>query len=128
MHYISSTDVNECLYNPCQHNSPCSNTPGSYRCDCSPGWTGQNCDSGMCVHDHYVKWVKINSQLILQKLPSKSTFLVEKKKKKWALNVWNIVINNTYIIFNDYLVELYAVLLWQTHSDKIMCYVPFKYL
>lgn len=82
MHYISSTDVNECLYNPCQHNSPCSNTPGSYRCDCSPGWTGQNCDSGMCVHDHYVKWVKINSQLILQKLPSKSTFLVEKKKKK----------------------------------------------
>lgn len=53
-----SIDVNECLYNPCQHNSPCSNTPGSYRCDCSPGWTGQNCDSGMCVHDHYVKWVK----------------------------------------------------------------------
>lgn len=52
----------------------------------------------------------------------------KEEKKRWALNVWNIVINNTYIIFNDYLVELYAVLLWQTHSDKIMCYVPFKYL
>lgn len=30
----------------------------------------------------------------------------KEEKKKWALNVWNIVINNTYIIFNDYLVEL----------------------
>lgn len=41
----------------------------------------------------------MNSRLILQKLPSKNTFLVEKKKKN--MNVWNIVIKNAYIIFND---------------------------
>lgn len=52
----------------------------------------------------------------------------KEEKRQWVMNVWYIVKNNTCIILNDYLVELYALLLWQIHSDKIMCYVPFKYL
>lgn len=44
------------------------------------------------------------------------------------MNVQNIVINNTFNIFNDYLVELYAVLLWKIHFDKIMGYIRLNYL
>lgn len=39
-------DINECLQNPCKNLSPCTNSPGSYSCACSPQWSGQNCDIG----------------------------------------------------------------------------------
>lgn len=51
-------DIDECQYGPCQHNSVCSNALGGYRCDCTQGWTGQNCESGkfkFCVqHMQYI--------------------------------------------------------------------------
>ena len=36
------TDVDECLYNPCnaQLNSTCENTDGSFRCNCPTGFEG----------------------------------------------------------------------------------------
>lgn len=52
----------------------------------------------------------------------------KEEKRQWAMNVQNIVINNTFNIFNDYLVELYAVLLWKIHFDKIMGYIRLNYL
>ncbi|XP_078617279.1 uncharacterized protein LOC144885271 [Branchiostoma floridae x Branchiostoma japonicum] len=36
------TDINECAGNPCKHGR-CENKDGGYKCTCSPGWTGQNC-------------------------------------------------------------------------------------
>ncbi|XP_078697212.1 uncharacterized protein LOC144925163 isoform X2 [Branchiostoma floridae x Branchiostoma belcheri] len=36
------TDINECTSKPCQHGT-CVNKDGGYKCTCSPGWTGQNC-------------------------------------------------------------------------------------
>ncbi|XP_019642933.1 PREDICTED: versican core protein-like [Branchiostoma belcheri] len=36
------TDINECTSKPCQHGT-CVNQDGGYKCTCSPGWTGQNC-------------------------------------------------------------------------------------
>lgn len=46
-------DINECLRNPCKNLSPCTNSPGSYSCACSPQWSGQNCDIGKKIHKLY---------------------------------------------------------------------------
>ncbi|KAI8482486.1 hypothetical protein Bbelb_398060 [Branchiostoma belcheri] len=39
---LPTTDLNECTKNPCQHGI-CVNQDGGYKCTCSHGWTGQNC-------------------------------------------------------------------------------------
>ncbi|XP_078578214.1 lithostathine-1-like [Branchiostoma floridae x Branchiostoma japonicum] len=36
-------DINECTSTPCQHGQ-CVNKDSGYKCTCSPGWTGQNCE------------------------------------------------------------------------------------
>ena len=40
------TDVNECLLAPCGFNSNCTNTNGSYICECHTGYerNGKNCE------------------------------------------------------------------------------------
>ena len=48
--YCLFSDVNECstpsTY-PCRNGATCTNDPpGSYTCDCSPGYEGQNCENG----------------------------------------------------------------------------------
>ncbi|KAL3832187.1 hypothetical protein ACJMK2_023850, partial [Sinanodonta woodiana] len=35
--------INECTSQPCENDGNCTNTDGSYRCDCSYGWEGVNC-------------------------------------------------------------------------------------
>lgn len=38
------TDIDECmLVNVCNHGGTCTNSPGSYSCNCSSGWTGERC-------------------------------------------------------------------------------------
>lgn len=39
-------DIDECQAFPCQNNGSCHNTEGSYYCNCTEGWTSQNCDKG----------------------------------------------------------------------------------
>ncbi|CAH1240065.1 VCAN [Branchiostoma lanceolatum] len=39
---LPTTENNECVRKPCQYGS-CENKDGGYKCTCSPGWTGQNC-------------------------------------------------------------------------------------
>ena len=40
-------DINECqISNPCKNGGQCENTHGSYECKCTPGFTGQNCETG----------------------------------------------------------------------------------
>lgn len=40
-------DIDECLLaNPCGNGAQCINTDGSYKCLCTPGWTGINCTDG----------------------------------------------------------------------------------
>lgn len=47
--WIVVVEINECLViRPCQNGAECVNTPGSYKCICPPGWTGTNCEIGMC--------------------------------------------------------------------------------
>ncbi|XP_078661272.1 uncharacterized protein LOC144905466 [Branchiostoma floridae x Branchiostoma belcheri] len=49
---VSTTDINECYSEPCQHGR-CVNQDGGYKCTCSPGWTGQNCqqDINECIRN-----------------------------------------------------------------------------
>ncbi|XP_019643928.1 PREDICTED: neurocan core protein-like [Branchiostoma belcheri] len=39
---FKAKDRNECTKNPCEHGR-CENKDNGYKCTCSPGWTGQNC-------------------------------------------------------------------------------------
>ena len=39
-------DVDYCSENPCENRGTCVNTTGTYHCDCSNNWVGQNCTEG----------------------------------------------------------------------------------
>ena len=39
-------DINECEPNPCQHGT-CTDLENDYECECDPGFTGANCETGM---------------------------------------------------------------------------------
>ena len=43
-----NAEINECLSHPCDGNATCTNTPGSYICECSNGFSGNGliCISG----------------------------------------------------------------------------------
>ena len=43
------TDIDECIdvnNTPCLNGGQCTNTVGSYTCDCANGYTSENCASG----------------------------------------------------------------------------------
>ena len=40
------SDVNECIISPCKNGGTCVNLKGSYRCDCTQGYTGKHCEQG----------------------------------------------------------------------------------
>ena len=40
-------DVNYCSENPCENGGTCINTTGTYHCDCSNNWMGENCTEGI---------------------------------------------------------------------------------
>jgi len=42
-------DVDDCASNPCQHGN-CVDMLVGYRCECSPGYTGTNCDEAIAVN------------------------------------------------------------------------------
>ncbi|XP_035697865.1 C-type lectin 1-like [Branchiostoma floridae] len=54
---VISNDINECKRNPCRHGR-CVNKDGGYKCTCSLGWTGQDCQRVLkCPGD----WRKYNN-------------------------------------------------------------------
>ena len=58
-YYIHFTlaDIDECTGNDgiCQHGGSCRNHDGFYRCDCSTGYTGTNCETGALIKTHMNK-------------------------------------------------------------------------
>ena len=58
-------DVDECENSPCLRESLCTNIPGSYICDCQPGFTGNLCDSGIIWNFIYMKFKCNACSLIL---------------------------------------------------------------
>ena len=62
--YDALSDINECDGSPCQNSGSCSNTPGSYTCDCSStGFVGPNCGAGKFVsftlHPFHTEQIKM---------------------------------------------------------------------
>ena len=51
--------IDDCASNPCQHGS-CFNEDNGYICECSPGYTGDNCDEGIKYLEaqklYYIIW------------------------------------------------------------------------
>eukprot|EP00105_Crassostrea_gigas_P041028 XP_019925176.1 PREDICTED: delta-like protein D [Crassostrea gigas] len=42
--HASTSNINECLDNPCQNGGTCSNSDGSFTCTCAGGFTGALCN------------------------------------------------------------------------------------
>ena len=53
-------DTNECLKNPCHVNASCTDTDGSYHCDCNRGFSGSGtlCQSKQSL---FISFVKVKS-------------------------------------------------------------------
>ena len=43
---LNVSDINECRSAPCQNGGTCRDLVNAYRCDCRPGYTGGNCQTG----------------------------------------------------------------------------------
>lgn len=46
---IFSTDINECLSDPCHNGATCSDEIDFYNCSCIPGFEGIHCENGELV-------------------------------------------------------------------------------
>ena len=44
--FLCITDIDECASNPCMNDGTCTDGVNSYRCACSDGYVGENCDEG----------------------------------------------------------------------------------
>ena len=53
---ILSLDIDECSSNPCQNRGTCLDGINSYTCNCDFGYSGSNCEIGICLLKimHYV--------------------------------------------------------------------------
>ena len=48
--YIVSTEIEECQSMPCRNGGTCKDLVGSYTCECVPGYTDQQCETGRNIH------------------------------------------------------------------------------
>ena len=46
-----TTDVDECLEEPCKNAVSCRNLEGDYECECRAGWVGKDCQTN--INDCY---------------------------------------------------------------------------
>lgn len=68
-------DVNECEIRPslCSPNGKCLNLEGNYTCNCSQGWTGDNCLTGKFLFLHFsLRWCRTLVDIIVDKSIQKS--------------------------------------------------------
>ena len=46
--FIWLADINECGSNPCENGGTCTDVPNGYTCACQSGYTGDECQTGIC--------------------------------------------------------------------------------
>ncbi len=46
---VDISDIDECEATPCENNGICTNSVGSYTCDCADGFDGDNCENSKIV-------------------------------------------------------------------------------
>ena len=68
---IMYLDANECIQNPsvCRENSNCTNTEGSYACECLRGYTGDgkhNCSGMFYIKIAYHNYISFKASLFLE--------------------------------------------------------------
>lgn len=82
-------DINECVTQPdiCKYGGTCENLCGSYRCHCTPGNAGYNCDGGTlsALLGHFECLEKLNLSIVDQ-----SYFLMQKIMKNNQNIIYNI--------------------------------------
>ena len=63
------TDINECDSAPCQNGATCNNNqpPGTYSCDCVPGYNGTNCKISECDDLSVKKNIKVKLKPLYHK-------------------------------------------------------------
>ena len=49
-------EIDECLDDPCDLNATCTNTDGSYICECSSGFTG---DGETCISEFVIHFLSV---------------------------------------------------------------------
>lgn len=55
----NNQDINECIESPCNNSGTCQNTFGSFKCQCSFGWSGPTCSVDI---DECLEYVCLNAQ------------------------------------------------------------------
>ena len=45
--HLLHIDINECGSTPCQHGSTCIEAVNLFSCECTPGYTGDFCETGL---------------------------------------------------------------------------------
>jgi len=52
--YIMTSEIDECLSNPCRNGASCEDFVSYYMCACPVGYTGTHCERGKIT---FVKWI-----------------------------------------------------------------------
>ena len=52
--FVLSSDIEECLTDPCLNGGMCMETPGNYTCFCVPQWEGTHCENGKDTDGFYL--------------------------------------------------------------------------
>ncbi len=91
--YLSSdlicfSDVDECFLRPCKNGGTCSNSPGSYSCQCVEGYTGRDCQTG----NHTKMASNVQSQIAFTEII--------------ASTIESIIIFTKSIIFSDVFINM----------------------
>ena len=50
VHVSRSADIDECKPKPCLNGATCQDKVNGYKCECAPGYTGTNCQTGRDDH------------------------------------------------------------------------------
>ena len=106
-------DVDECASSPCQNGGTCVDVVNAYTCNCAPGFTGDNCETGnLCLDPwcqfhikcstleiDWTNWIrnfsmlKLNTNFLRWKFSCRYRWMCVKPMPKWwQMHWWSCII------------------------------------